>query len=62
MKEKDAELAAKDTELKTAQKNASDLDAQLKKSRKSLADLKKRKRSRKNRTSDTDQQFERTAG
>ena len=40
MKEKDAELAAKDTELKTAQKNASDLDAQLKKAEKDLADLK----------------------
>lgn len=40
MKEKDAELAAKDTELKTAQKNASDLDDQLKKAAKDLADLK----------------------
>ena len=39
MKEKDAELAAKDTELKIAQKNASDLDDQQK-SRKDLADLK----------------------
>lgn len=40
MKEKDAELAAKDTELKTAQKNVSDLDDQLKKAEKDLADLK----------------------
>ena len=34
MKEKDAELATKDTELKTAQKNVSDLDDQLKKQKK----------------------------